>query len=221
MAANTQGVDILSTIGMLPMFFRNKKRERGNWWYQREEHSLAIQCYRKALEYLDEAEGGITMESAEKPEGTSPDLLLLIEDRLKVYNNLAAAQMKIKAFDAALQSVENVLRCQPKNVKALFRKGKILAEKGDNEQAVEVLRVANKLEPENKVIHQELGRVVARSRQDRSEEKSLYRRMFGQEKPSPATSDEVDKPSVSVVHTLKYLSSLYRTNSVSQIVIRY
>jgi FK506-binding protein 8 len=43
-----------------------------------------------------------------------------------VYNNLAAAQMKIKAYDTALQSVANVLRCQPKNVKALFRKGKVL-----------------------------------------------------------------------------------------------
>jgi FK506-binding protein 8 len=50
----------------------------------------------------------------------------LLEDRLKVYNNLAAAQMKIKAYDAALQSVENVLRYQTNNVKALFRKGKVL-----------------------------------------------------------------------------------------------
>ena len=49
-----------------------------------------------------------------------------MEDCLKVYNNLAAAQMKIKAYDAALQSVENVLRCQPNNVKAVFRKGKVL-----------------------------------------------------------------------------------------------
>lgn len=48
-----------------------------------------------------------------------------METRVKVYNNLAAAQMKISAFDAALLSVENVLRCQPQNVKALFRKGKV------------------------------------------------------------------------------------------------
>lgn len=37
----------------------NKKRERGNWWYTRGEVSLSIQCYRRALEFLDEAEGGI------------------------------------------------------------------------------------------------------------------------------------------------------------------
>jgi FK506-binding protein 8 len=57
---------------------------------------------------------------------TEQELHELLEDRLKVYNNLAAAQMKIKAYDAALQSVENVLRCQPNNVKAVFRKGKVL-----------------------------------------------------------------------------------------------
>lgn len=49
----------------------------------------------------------------------------LLEIRVKVYNNLAAAQMKIAAYDTALVSVDNVLRCQPENVKALFRKGKV------------------------------------------------------------------------------------------------
>jgi len=44
---------------------------------------------------------------------------------LIVYNNLAMTQIKIAAFDAALQSVEHVLRCQPNNSKALYRKGRV------------------------------------------------------------------------------------------------
>merc|ERR1712107_240978 len=32
----------------------NQKRERGNRWYSRGENSLAVQCYRKAAEYLDD-----------------------------------------------------------------------------------------------------------------------------------------------------------------------
>jgi len=43
---------------------RCRKRERGNWWYTRQEHTLAIQCYRRALDYLSDLEGGITL----KPE---------------------------------------------------------------------------------------------------------------------------------------------------------
>lgn len=39
----------------------NRKRERGNWWYGRGESALAVQCYRRALEFLDEVEGGISL----------------------------------------------------------------------------------------------------------------------------------------------------------------
>ena len=33
--------------------FRNLKRERGNYWYSRCDYPSSIQCYRRALEYLD------------------------------------------------------------------------------------------------------------------------------------------------------------------------
>ena len=31
-----------------------RKRERGNWWYNRQEYRQAIQCYRSAIDYLDD-----------------------------------------------------------------------------------------------------------------------------------------------------------------------
>jgi FK506-binding protein 8 len=65
---------------------------------------------------------------------------------------MAAAQLKLQAFEPALNSVEAVLKCQPTNVKALFRKGKILGEKGDTEKALKVLQRAKELEPEDKLI---------------------------------------------------------------------
>jgi FK506-binding protein 8 len=43
----------------------NKKRERGNFWFKRNEFNLAIQSYRRALEYLDETEGGISSPTAD------------------------------------------------------------------------------------------------------------------------------------------------------------
>lgn len=56
---------------------------------------------------------------------TNAQLQELLEYRIKVYNNLAAAQMKVSTLDTALKSIDQVLRCQPDNVKALFRKGKV------------------------------------------------------------------------------------------------
>ena len=56
----------------------------------------------------------------------SPEKLQeVLDDRLKVYNNMCAAQMKIEAYEAALKSVEHVLRCQKDNVKAIYRKAKV------------------------------------------------------------------------------------------------
>lgn len=40
---------------------------------------------------------------------------------------MAAAQMKIEAYEAALKSVDNVLRCQKDNVKAIYRKSKVFS----------------------------------------------------------------------------------------------
>lgn len=67
---------------------------------------------------------------------TNAELQELLEDRMKVYNNLALAQLKIAAYEAALKSVDHVLQCQPNNAKALFRKGKVLRWK-DGESHVE------------------------------------------------------------------------------------
>lgn len=106
--------------------FRNKKRERGNWWYSRGENQLAIQCYRRALDYLDEVETSLNLDKlAQEEESSDSDLQELLEDRLSVNNNMAAAQLKLELYDAALQSLQNVLRCQPGNVKALYRKAKV------------------------------------------------------------------------------------------------
>lgn len=159
----------------------NKKRERGNFFFERQEFNSAIQLYRRALEYLDESEGGITNPTTDgELEPTNAQLQDLLEDRIKVYNNMAQAQMKIQAFEAALKSVDTVLQCQPNNVKALFRKGKILEGKADVAGAIPLLRKAATLDPENKSIQNELSRLILKSKREARNEKDLYQKMLGQ-----------------------------------------
>ena len=55
----------------------------------------------------------------------SPEVGNILQERVKTYNNLAAAQMKLEAHEAAIRSLDAVLMCEPENVKALFRKGKV------------------------------------------------------------------------------------------------
>ncbi|CRK98122.1 CLUMA_CG011490, isoform A [Clunio marinus] len=159
----------------------NKKRERGNFYFERQEYNSAIQLYRRALEYLDESDGGITSPVENSfIEPTNEQLQDLLEDRIKVYNNMAQSQMKIHAFDAALKSVDMVLTCQPNNVKALFRKSKILEAKTDISSAIPLLRKAANLEPENKSIQNELSRLILKSKREAQSEKNLYQKMLGQ-----------------------------------------
>ncbi|MEQ2291032.1 hypothetical protein AMECASPLE_009268 [Ameca splendens] len=123
----------------------NQKRERGNSHFQREEYSLAARAYCVALEVLttrskDGNDVGIEEEEEE-----------VREYRIKCLNNLAAAQLKLEQFDEALHTSRDVLTLQPNNVKALFKTGKLLSDKGDYKEAMEVLKQALKLEPTTKV----------------------------------------------------------------------
>ncbi|XP_036332748.1 peptidyl-prolyl cis-trans isomerase FKBP8 [Rhagoletis pomonella] len=163
--------------------YGTSKKERANFWYNRNEFNTAIQLYRRALEYLDDRDGD--PDSAfdkEDLELSNSDLQTLLEDRLIVYNNLAMAQIKISAFDAALKSVENVLRCQPNNSKALYRKGRILEGKGDTKGAISLLQKAATLEPDSKAIQQDLAKLIIKARREEHNEKEMYQKMLGQAK---------------------------------------
>uniref|UniRef100_A0A671K0V4 FKBP prolyl isomerase 16 n=1 Tax=Sinocyclocheilus anshuiensis TaxID=1608454 RepID=A0A671K0V4_9TELE len=72
--------------------------------------------------------------------------------QVKCLNNLAAAQLKLGQSDEALHTSRDVLFLDPQNVKALFRKGKLLSDKGEYEEAMENLKKALKLEPSTKSL---------------------------------------------------------------------
>ncbi|XP_068241907.1 peptidyl-prolyl cis-trans isomerase FKBP8 [Palaemon carinicauda] len=154
------------------MIIGNRKRERGNWWFNRQEYPLAIQCYSAAIDFLDDAE-------EEYGDEVKPEVQGILEERLKALNNMGAAQIKVEAYEVALKSFEAVLRCQPCNVKALFRKGKVLGLQGKFKESVVELKKALELEPEARPIHQELARIREKMRVEAESEKSLYRKMLG------------------------------------------
>lgn len=160
----------------------NKKRLRGNFWMKRQEYNLAIQSYRRSLEYLDDtvSAGGMMESGAGTVELSPTELQDLLEDRMKVYNNLALAQLKISAYDAALKSVDHVLKCQPTNAKALYRKGKVLDAKGDTKGAITLLQKAATLDVDDKLIQSELSKLILKSKREARNEKDLYQKMLGQ-----------------------------------------
>nr|XP_022921247.1 peptidyl-prolyl cis-trans isomerase FKBP8-like [Onthophagus taurus] len=156
----------------------NNKRKRGNWWYGRGENMLAIQCYRRALDYLDELEGGIKDPNSSDNEISDVDLQSLLEDRISVSNNMAAAQIKLNLFDQALNSLELVLKCQPENVKALFRKAKVYKAKNELPMALKYLQKANEIAPDDQDIIKEISTLGGLIKKQKVSEKQLAQRMF-------------------------------------------
>jgi len=172
------------------------KRERGNRWYSRGEYSLSVQCYRKAAEYLDDKQIEEDMEVPIDRFLLPKDLQELLQERVKTFNNMAQAQMKLSAWDSSLASVRQVLKIEPNNEKALFRKSKILVEKCQLDEAIGILRRVNRLYPTNKQCHTELSRLTNKVKAGKEKEQLMSRKMLGLSnvKAKPTKSSFLSKP---------------------------
>ncbi|XP_022615368.1 peptidyl-prolyl cis-trans isomerase FKBP8 [Seriola dumerili] len=146
------------------------KRERGNVHYQRGDYAFAVNSYSIALQ-ITESSSKVDISPEEENE--------LMDVKVKCLNNMAASQLKLDHYDAALKSCVSALAHQPENIKALFRMGKVLALQGEYTEAIQTLRKALKLEPSNKTIHAELSKLVKKHSEQRGAEQAMYKKMLG------------------------------------------
>ncbi|CAB1331479.1 unnamed protein product [Coregonus sp. 'balchen'] len=147
-----------------------QKRERGNVYYQRGDYAFAVNSYGFALQ-VTESSSKVDISPEEEEE--------LMDVKMKCLNNMAAAQLKLDHYEAALRSCVSVLAHQPDNIKALFRKGKVLALQGEYAEAIKILKRALKLEPSNKTIHAELSKLVKKHSEQKGAEQAMYKKMLG------------------------------------------
>lgn len=114
------------------------------------------------------------------------------------YNNLTLTQIKTESFNQALESVNQALYYDPTNVKALFRKAQILENKCDLEEAVELLKKAIELEPNNISIANLLIKLRKRRLIELENEKKLYQKMISNNKCSNDVESEEIENSLNV-----------------------
>ncbi|XP_040458320.1 peptidyl-prolyl cis-trans isomerase FKBP8-like isoform X1 [Falco naumanni] len=131
----------------------SQRRERGNFHFTRGDFAAALRSYRLALRALD---GPVAAPPGPEEEEE------LREQRVKCFNNCAAAELKLQRPDEALAACEAALSISPDNGRALLRRGQLLAQQGRDAEATAVLRRALELDPANKVIHAELSQLVKR-----------------------------------------------------------
>ena len=84
-----------------------------------------------------------------------------------------------------------MLKIEPNNEKALFRKAKVLIEKCQLDEAIGILRRVNRLYPNNKQCQAELSRLTSKVKAGKEKEQLMSRKMLGLDKlppPSPPSS---------------------------------
>ncbi|XP_077257186.1 peptidyl-prolyl cis-trans isomerase FKBP8 isoform X1 [Temnothorax americanus] len=169
----------------------NKKRERGNWFFMRKDVNHAILCYRRALQYLFIDDDTSWNKNGETETVSDTELQALLDDCVKVYNNLAAALIETDAYHSALDNVNKVLKYQPNNTKALYRKGKIFKIQGHYGKAYLTFLEALKINPELWSAKLELASLKEKMAKQNEKEKSLYAKMLGINKESDKPSKDV------------------------------
>jgi tetratricopeptide (TPR) repeat protein len=161
------------------LFWGDKKRQMGNFYYRRRDYPTSLQCYRGALRFLDTENNSILIPFDESQRS-------ILNDRyIQVQNNVAQVNLLLNKYEACLIAVENVLKYDSKNVKALFRQGKALFELGKYDQAIQPLKLfiqiqkglsntGSDYEKANEMISISENKLANYHK----DEKEIYRRMF-------------------------------------------
>lgn len=141
------------------------KKERAKEKYMAKEYETAVFYYARCLRHLD----FVDLEKSELA--------------LSITSNLAQVFINMQRYDLALQHAMTVVTQEPKNTKALLRLGKSYHNLGDLKRAELVLSKAADLEPSNKSILNELNTVKTKSKKSVQNQKKIYGKMFGLDKP--------------------------------------
>ncbi|XP_066429682.1 peptidyl-prolyl cis-trans isomerase D [Eleutherodactylus coqui] len=140
----------------------------GNNLFKAQNWDMAIKKYNKALRYVESCKDVTGDDNIAKlnPIAVSCNL------------NIAACKLKVSDFRAAIESCHEALEIDPSNTKALYRRAQGWQGLKDYEQALEDLKKAHELAPEDKAIGSEILRVKQRIKEQKEKEKAVYAKMF-------------------------------------------
>ena len=104
-------------------------REKGNEFFKNKEYDKAFKEYKKGADILNNIPKILLSKITEEQTNILKDF------KLKFTNNAAIACIKLNKYSEGLKYVNKVLELDPRNAKALFRKGQCEMELGNYEQA--------------------------------------------------------------------------------------
>jgi tetratricopeptide (TPR) repeat protein len=131
-----------------------KRRVEGNTIFKQGNYERAMIVYQKILKRL---------ESVNLTQGYSDEQEKELVQPLKIssLNNFAAACLHVGMYKEAVETCDKVLALDSDNSKAHFRKAKALASLGELEESVESYQHAQRLEPKDAVMINQMLCIMA------------------------------------------------------------
>ncbi|CAK0884189.1 unnamed protein product [Prorocentrum cordatum] len=120
-------------------------KNKGNAAFRKGEPTAALVMYIDALGKLTVPDQPANIADAE-----------IQSQQCSVMLNVAACHLKLGSLDACVDFASQALQLDPKNQKALFRRGSALRQIGRFDDAMVDLKTASELEPKNPAVRQEL-----------------------------------------------------------------
>eukprot|EP01137_Pigoraptor_chileana_P013947 Opistho-2@68029 len=144
-------------------------KDEGNELYKRGEFAKAAEKYGFAIAYCEQ----VMVER--RPGDPHPLDTLLVTCQL----NYAACKGKLEDWEEVIKHTSTILEKDPKNIKALFRRGQAHARRGrDLELAEKDLALVEVLDPDNAEAKKEMRLVNAKMDAARKKEKDMFKGMF-------------------------------------------
>eukprot|EP01133_Synstelium_polycarpum_P000395 gene395-464_t len=134
----------------------------GNDMFKVGKNAEAIEKYQKSLRYLD----CVSMMDG------------LRQTQTTCYLNMALCFTKLNKLKDAIQSCNEALALNPKDVKGLFRRGKAYSLQSDHDEAIQDFNKVLELDPENKDAKFELNKILKIKAEIDRKQASAYAKFF-------------------------------------------
>lgn len=154
-----------------------KNKEEGNELFKGKNYRPAAARYHKSLTH------------ASKFFDLSPDDEVEVKQvKLSLYLNLAQCYIKLENWDSTLRNCDEALTIDSNNPKALFRRSVVWEAKKEYEKALDDLRRAGEINPQDAMIVKAVDRVTKLIAKEKAKEKKMWGKAFGGAKDSKADS---------------------------------
>ncbi|KAG5467058.1 hypothetical protein LSCM1_01239 [Leishmania martiniquensis] len=137
----------------------------GNTYFKNAAYDVAIDKYAKAVRYLNQVENKDGHPEAD-------------EKLIACYNNNAMCAIKLQRWSEARHAASLALDVDARNAKALFRRGTAALCAGDADSAVEDLRQAHQIEPENAEVTVKLNEAKEKVKMQKAKLAANLKKMF-------------------------------------------